>query len=130
MNGMAIVCTAALGVLLFGLGLAISMVRFLAKRFYGHEVDPADGLYKLVRAHGNTGEYAAFFAVLFLYLGAHDPPGWVVATMVAATLCRYLLVIGMVAFPTVAKPNPIRFLGASGTYFTGLALCGAVVMTL
>ena len=130
MNGMAIICTTAPRVLLFGLGLAISMVRFLAKRFYTHEVDPADGLYKLVRAHGNTGEYATFFGVLFLYLGAHNPPDWVVATMVAATLCRYLFVIGMVAFPTVAELNPIRFLGASGTYFTGLALCRAELMTL
>lgn len=130
MNAVAVGCVAALGALLFGVGWAISAVRFARKRFSGHDSDPADLLYKLVRAHGNTAEYAPFLAVLMLYLGAHAAASWVVWTMVAATACRYLFVVGMVAFPTVARPNPVRFVGAAGTYVCGLILTWAALRTL
>ena len=46
--------------------------------------------------------------------------------LVAATTCRMLLVIGLVAFARMDRPNPVRFIGALGTYVTGLALCGAL----
>jgi len=130
MNNVAVGCTAALGFLLFGLGWPVSGVRFFKKRFSGYETDPSDLLFKVVRAHGNTAEYAPFFAILFLYLGARHAEPWVMWTMIAATACRYLLVIGMIAFPTLAKPNPVRFFGAAGTYCCGLALCYAALRTL
>jgi len=37
-----------------------------------------------------------------------------------------LLVIGLVAFARMDRPNPVRFVGALGTYVTGLGLGGAV----
>jgi hypothetical protein len=34
----------------------------------------------------------------------------------------------MIGFPTLAKPNPMRFIGALGTYVGGIALCMAAFM--
>lgn len=128
MNDIAVGCVAALGLLLFGMGWPISILRNHRKQYFSHDADPSDTLHRAVRAHGNTAEYAAFLSVVFLYLGAHHPAPWVIWTMVAATVCRYLYVIGMVAFPTMAKPNIVRFLGAAGTYNFGLALCYALLV--
>jgi len=127
MNNTALVCTAALGLLLFTLGLAISTLRFRGGTLSGYAASPGDLLAKLVRAHGNTAEYAPFLAALFLYLGSHHPPQWQVWCMVGATVCRVLLAIGLLAWPTMAKPNPARFVGAIGTYIFGAALCVALL---
>ena len=123
MNGVALICTAVLGLLLFGLGLSVSVMRFREGVGSGGEPDPASPLHKVIRAHANTAEYAPFLALLFLYLGARSPSGATVSLIVAATLCRCLLVVGLIAWPTMAKPNPARFIGALGTYLAGLALC-------
>ncbi|WP_175924014.1 MAPEG family protein [Burkholderia latens] len=124
----ALVCTAILGALLFGLGLFVSVTRFRHTTGCGCASDPDNGLYKVVRAHGNTAEYAPFLAVLFLYFGAHDPSRPVLSLIVAATASRCLLVIGLLAWPTMAKPNPARFVGAFGTYLCGAALCVAMLL--
>ena len=123
MHPIALACTALLGLLLFGLGFAISGVRFREKRLVGHSAEPGDLLHKLVRAHGNTAEYAPLLAVLFLYLGMQQPGPWTLGLMVAATVCRVLLVVGLVAWPRLDRPNPLRFVGAIGTYFAGAGLC-------
>lgn len=130
MNPIAIGCVVALGILVFGGGWAVSVTRFLSKRISGHDQDPEDLVHKVVRAHGNTTEYAAFLAVLMLYLGVHAPASWVVWTMIAATVCRYIFVAGLVLPRTMAKPNPIRFVGAAGTYVAGGGLLWALVQTL
>jgi uncharacterized protein len=123
MDHTALACVAVLGLLLFGLGLSISLLRFRGGTLSGCETDPANLLNKFVRAHANTAEYVPFLAVLFLFLGARSPSSTTLALIVAATACRCLLVIGLIAFPTMAKPNPARFLGALGTYAAGIALC-------
>jgi uncharacterized membrane protein YecN with MAPEG domain len=125
----AIVCIALLGLLLFLLGLAVSMTRGRTGVIVGAPTDPADSLHKLVRAHGNTAEYAPFLAVLFLLVGERNPATWVLWTIGIAVAARYLLVIGMVVGPTLAKPHPLRFVGALGTYVTGVMLCIAAFMT-
>jgi uncharacterized membrane protein YecN with MAPEG domain len=127
MNNIAVGCVAVLGLLLFGLGLSVSMMRFQGRTLSGRGDDPANLLHKLVRAHGNTAEYVPFLAVLFLFLGARSPSTVTVSLMVIATVCRCLLVVGLVAFPTMAKPNPLRFVGAIGTYGAGIGLCLALL---
>ena len=127
MNIVSLICVTILGLLLFGLGLSISVMRFHEGTSFGCESDPANRLHKLVRAHANTAEYAPFLAVLFLYLGARSPSIVVESLIVASTACRCLLVIGLIAWPTMAKPNPFRFVGALGTYGAGLALCAMVL---
>lgn len=124
----AIVCTALLGLLVFGLGLMVSAARGSTNQVIGHPPDPADRLHKLVRAHGNATEYAPMMGVLFIIVGSREPAAWVVWTVVAATVCRYLHAAGMIAYETLAKPNPLRFVGALGTYVTGLALVVAALL--
>lgn len=127
MNSTALVCTAILGLLLFLLGLAISVVRTHDGTLTGQLPEPDRLLTKLVRAHGNTAEYAPFFAVLFLYLGSRNPADWQLWCMAGATACRLLLVVALLAWPTMSKPNPARAIGALGTYGFGVALCVALL---
>lgn len=124
----ALICTALLGLLVFGLGIAVSLVRGSTNTVYGFTPDPNDRLYKLVRAHCNATEYAPMLAVLMLFLAIRGPSPWMVWTFALATLCRYAHAAGMIFFGSLAKPNPLRFVGALGTYVAGLALVVAAFM--
>lgn len=124
----ASVCTALLGLLVFGLGLGVSMLRASTKTNIGSTTDPKDRLYKMVRAHGNATEYAPMLAILILFLGARQPAAWLVWTFIAATVCRYLHAAGMLMSPTLDQPQPLRFVGALGTYVTGLILAVAALV--
>jgi len=128
MNPIALACTAALGLLLFGLGLAVSALRFRHQRVWGSEPDPTNGLTKVIRAHGNTAEYAPLLAVLFVIAGTRSPSTLVLGLIVAATVCRVLLVVGLIAGASMARPNPARFVGALGTYVAGAGLCIALLV--
>lgn len=130
MNAIVLVCVAILGLLLFGLGLAVSVARFCERTGSGCKADPANLLTKLVRTHGNTAEYAPFLAALFLYMGAHTPTGIELALIVGATACRCLVVVGLLVWPSMSAPNPARFIGALGTYLCGAALCIALLVPL
>ncbi|HYL60931.1 MAG TPA: MAPEG family protein [Candidatus Acidoferrales bacterium] len=125
----AIVCTAMLGLLLFALGLNVSRSRGVDKAG-AYPNDPADPFFKSMRAHANTAEYAPMLAVLMLIAGERNPGTWVLWTMGIAVASRYLIVAGMLASETLAKPHPLRFVGATGTYLTGIALCVAVLMSV
>ena len=125
----AMMCTGLLGLLVFGLGFAVSMTRAKTETIIGTNSDPTDRLYKMVRAHGNATEYAPILAVLMVVVAmAGEPATWVVWMMIAVTAFRYVHAAGMIAFPTLDKPNPLRFIGAVGTYVGGLALCVAVFL--
>jgi uncharacterized membrane protein YecN with MAPEG domain len=126
----AIICTALLGLLVFGLGFAVSIARANSKTGSGHSQDPTDRLHKTVRAHGNTTEYAPMLAALFVYLGTQDPTAWVTGTMAVATASRYMIVAGILIAPSLDNANPLRFLGALGTYVTGIVLSIAALLTL
>ncbi len=123
----ALACTALLGLLLFGLGLAVSLTRGSTRTVIGYSPDPADRLHKLVRAHGNASEYVPMLALLILVLGARQPGAWLLGTFVAATVARYLHAAGMI-LGRLDRPNPFRFLGALGTYVTGLVLAGGLLV--
>jgi uncharacterized membrane protein YecN with MAPEG domain len=126
----ALVCVSLLGILLFGLGFAVSLTRARTERIVGASDDPADGLHKLVRAHGNTSEYAGMLAVVILLLGTREPSIWATVSMIGATASRYLIAIGLVVSPSLAKPHPLRFAGALGTYLFGLGLCLLLLASL
>ena len=126
----ALVCVALLGILLFGLGFAVSISRGRTGTVAGSSGDPSEPLHKLVRAHGNTSEYVGMLAVLILFLGSREPSTWGVTSMIGATASRYLLAAGIVLSPTLEKPHPLRFLGALGTYLFGFALCGSLLGSL
>ena len=119
----ALYCTAFLGLLLFGLGFAVSMTRFRVRVGIGMPEDPDAILSRLVRAHGNTAEFAPFLAVLFLLLGARDPSTLALWLMGLATLARLLLVVSLLIAPTLRAAHPLRFIGAASTYTFGAWLC-------
>ncbi len=126
----AIVCTALLGLLVFALGVAVSLKRRSSLAVIGHSADPTDPLHKLCRAHGNAAEYAPMLAILILLVGARQPSTWMVWTFVAATVVRYLHAAGMIFPATLAAPNPLRFAGAVGTYLAGFALVVAALLRM
>ena len=123
----AVWCTGLLGLLVFGLGLAVSLVRGSSRTNFGYTPNPTDRLYKLVRAHGNAAEYAPMLGVLMLFIGARNPGTWLVWIFVAATVSRYLHALGMILSRSLDSADPLRFVGALGTYVTGLILAFAVV---
>jgi uncharacterized protein len=125
----AVVCTALLGLLVFGLGLRVSLLRGRTQVVIGHGSDPTDPLHKAVRAHANAAEYAPMAAILILALASRDAAGWLVWVFVGLTLCRYLHAAGMVLYRSLAEPNPLRFAGAVGTYVFGLTLAVALLFS-
>ena len=127
----AMLCTGLLGLLVFGLGFAVSLTRGKTETIIGTSSDPTDRLYKLVRAHGNATEYAPILAVLMVVLTmGGEPATWVVWVMIAVTASRYVHAAGMITTPDLSKPHPLRFIGALGTYVGGLALCVALFLAL
>ena len=118
----AIFCTAVLGLLLFGLGFAVSLARGKYRVGVGALPDIDHPLSRRVRAHGNTAEFAPFFAVMFLALGAMQPGPITLALMGVATASRVMLPMGLLMAKTLNGTHPLRFAGALGTYLTGLAL--------
>ena len=124
----AITCTALMGLLLFALGLYVSTNRGRTQQIGTTPQNPADPLFKAIRAHGNTAEYVPMLAVLMLYLGTQSPGAWILWTMVIVTACRFLIVIGIIMSPTLDKPHPLRFAGALGTYLGGLVLSAVALI--
>jgi uncharacterized membrane protein YecN with MAPEG domain len=132
----AVFCLGLLGLLVVGLGLGVSLTRGSTKTNFAYTVDPTDRLYKMVRAHGNAVEYAPMLSILILYLGVlhpsiggHPPTRWVLWTAVAATVSRYLHALGMILSKSLDQTDPLRFVGALGTYIAGLILVAAVFLT-
>ena len=117
----AVICSALLGLLLMGLGFAVSTARGRHEKLIGHSPDPLDPVHKIVRAHGNTAEYAPMLAVLMLLAARFDPADWVLWVMAIGTAARFAIVIGLM-IGSLEKPNAFRFAGAALTYLAGIVL--------
>jgi uncharacterized membrane protein YecN with MAPEG domain len=126
----ALISIAVLGLLVFGLGFATSMLRGRANIVGVVPQDPTSALYKIQRAHGNTTEYAPYLALLIFVLGSRDPATWVLWCMGIVTLARCLIVAGLLLSKSLDDAHPLRFVGALLTYLGGFALCGALVASL
>ena len=127
-----VICVSILALLIFLLGFLISMVRGKTGIIYysGSLDDPTSFLTKSVRALGNTVEFAPILAVLFLYLGTTHPDNWVWWAIIAATASRVLMVVGFLTAETLSKINPLKAVGAVGTYLSGVVLCVAMVISV
>lgn len=125
----ATVCIALLGLLLFVLGFGVSLARSRAEVTIGFDSSPTDPLHKMVRAHGNTAEYAPMLAVLMVVLGILNPAAWLSWVMYGAVASRYLIAAGLLS-GSLEKPNPMRFVGALGTYVSGALLCVGVFLSI
>jgi hypothetical protein len=118
----AAVCVGVLGLLVFGLGIGVSLTRGTTNTIIGYNPDPSDRLYKMVRAHGNATEFNPMLAILMLYLATRQPSAWVEWVFVVAAVSRVLHAAGMIMSPSLAKPQPLRAIGAVGTFVCGLIL--------
>ncbi len=47
-----------------------------------------------------------------------------------AVASRYAIVAGILLSPTLDRPQPLRFIGALGTYITGVALSVAAFLSV
>jgi uncharacterized protein len=128
----AIICTAILAAMLFALGINVSRVRGVAGKAGGSQFpsDPASGLFKAIRAHGNAAEYVPALIVLFLLVGARSPAAVAIPLIAGATLARLVHAYGLLTSPTLATPSTARLIGASGTYLFGIALAVAAAVSL
>lgn len=124
---LAITCIGLLGLLVVGLGFGVSMVRTRTGTSIGYKDDPTDPLYKWVRAHANACEFAPMLAILIYALASSGYGGWNGWLYILAVVVRYLHAAGMLMSPTLAAPQPLRFVGAVGTYLVGFALVAAAV---
>ncbi|MFT5887489.1 MAG: hypothetical protein ACI9BO_000295 [Zhongshania sp.] len=66
--------------------------------------------------------------VLMYILSQSQMSARVLATIVLATVSRFVLVAGLIFARTMSRPNPMRQLGAIGTYVFGLMLCIDVLL--
>ncbi|KAL6048978.1 Membrane-associated protein in eicosanoid and glutathione metabolism (MAPEG) [Balamuthia mandrillaris] len=124
-----LLCSAILGLMIFILGLVVSLTRAQVGQAYGYPNDPASPLHQRVRAHANHAEYAPALMAIMLYLEARGTSSWWMSlSMLAVTLSRVAHVLGLTLPPTMAKGNPLRFIGALGTYVFGSLLCLAVLV--
>jgi uncharacterized membrane protein YecN with MAPEG domain len=124
---LVLTCIGLLGLLVFGLGLGVSLQRGRSSRSIGYDEDPTDSLHKWCRAHANACEFAPMFAVLIYALGNGGYGSWLGFLFMAAVAVRYAHAAGMILSPTLAKGHPLRFAGALGTYVVGILLALAAV---
>lgn len=110
-------CTAFLGLLVFGLGLNVSLHRMKRREASREDLkDPRSALFRARIAHSNACQYCPMFVVLILLTEGSLAGIFGIAAVVA----RYLHAFGFLGF--TKAPNPFIFAGAAGTYLTGLAL--------
>ena len=128
----AIICTAILAALLLALGLNVSRVRGVTGKTGGSQfpADPASGLLKAIRAHGNSAEYVPTLMVLFLLVGARSPAAVAIPLIAGATISRLVIAYGLLTCPSLATPTAPRLIGAAGTYLFGIGLAAAAVASL
>ena len=128
----AIICTAILAAMLLALGLNVSRVRGVTGKTGGSQFpsDPASGLLKAIRAHGNAAEYVPALIVLFLLAGARSPAAVAIPLIAGATAARLIHAYGLLASPSLAAPTTSRLIGALGTYLFGIGLAVAVACSL
>ena len=128
----AIICTAILAAMLLALGINVTRLRAVTGKTGGSQftTDPASGLFKAIRAHGNAAEYVPALIVLFLLVGARSPAAVAIPLIAGATVARLVHAYGLLSSPSLAAPTTSRLIGALGTYLFGIGLAVTAVLSL
>lgn len=126
----AVICVAAMALLVFLLGFWTSVQRGRTDVMTGVQDDPTSGLNKAVRAHGSATEYVPILAILTLYLGSQQGDAWVEWAMIVAAASRYIAALGFLTCKTLARPHVFKAIGALGTYAAGIAMAVAAYLTV
>jgi len=128
----AIICTTILAAMLLALGINVTRMRAVTGKTGGSQFpdDPASGLLKAIRAHGNAAEYVPTLIVLFLLVGARSPAAAAIPLIAGATIARLVHAYGLLSGPSLAAPTTSRLIGAAGTYLFGIGLAVAAAFSL
>ncbi len=121
----ALLSVGLLGLLISLLGFNVSMKRkSVVLTQHEAEADPKSALCKAMRAHGNCIEYAPMLALMILALGLRSPlPSiFLSGVMLAAVGFRYLHAVGVLASESIYAANWMKFVGALGTYLSGIVM--------
>lgn len=121
----AVIGTALLGLLVFGLGAAVSLARMRFGPGVGYR-EEGDLVHRLSLAHSNAAEFCPMLAILMLLVQYWGAPNWVVWVSMGAVASRYLHAVGIVTASSLHRRVVLRFVGAAGTYLCGLLLVVAV----
>ncbi len=133
MMEIAVICAALLALLVFGVGLYLSVLRgrtgtvsYFAVPSRNETKTP---LARAQRAQGNTSEYAPLLALLILFAGGQPTvEAWWVWCMIGIVLVRFLVVAGFIWGKPLDESDAGRAIGAFGTYVLGTALTIGVLI--
>lgn len=117
-----LMCAGLLALLLFGLGLAVSVERGKAGKLGGVPADEETRLFRMIRAHGNASEYVPIAGAMALYFATQQSSPLVLALLVGLTAARYIHAAALIGGKTMNRFNIARFIGGMGTYITGAGL--------
>jgi len=127
----ALLSVGLMGLLVFLLGLNVSRERrSVILTQHEAEAEVGSGLRKAIRAHGNCVEYVPMLSLMILALGLRSPilPVWLAVLMLSAVFFRYLHAFSVVSAETIYSSTVLKFIGASGTYFTGTLLAIVLIV--
>jgi uncharacterized membrane protein YecN with MAPEG domain len=131
MTTIPVVCIALMGILLFLLGANVTRHRVI-RGATGNQAPtaPDDVMFIAQRAHGNASEYVPTLAVLVVVCATLTDGWWLNTLAIAALSARSLHALGLLTSRTMASHNPVRDVGALGTYLTGVLLGITALVTL
>lgn len=124
----SVACLALLQILL---AFNCSLNRMMLKKSHGCDEDPENSLYRAIVAHRNCCEYAPILCILLMVCAqigmfGEKMPNWWIWLGPAVVLVRAAHAASILFF-SLRRPNPLRRLGAGGTYILSLVLCGLIV---
>ena len=129
----AVICVTIIGLMVFGLGLLVSLRRGKPGGemiLFGIGNDPASPLAKASRAHVNVCEYGPLMAIMMLYLGSAYPRPWVFGIIVFAVVARIVQAIGFLTCESLVKLYSVKIAGALLNYLSGALLCVAMAASV
>ncbi|MFN8608273.1 MAG: MAPEG family protein [Vulcanimicrobiota bacterium] len=124
----SVACLALLQILL---AFNCSLNRMMLKKSHGCDEDPENSLYRAIVAHRNCCEYGPILCILLLVCSqiamfGEKMPAWWIWLGPVLVLVRVAHAASILFF-SLRRPNPLRRLGAGGTYVLSLLLCGLII---
>lgn len=110
---------AGLLLLQFGLAANVSRLRRKTRVSIGGDTDPGDPLYKARVAHSNASEFIPGLCLVMVCLQLTGGVAGVEWACTGTLVARILHALGMIVPARMNKPNPMRVLGAGGSYLLG-----------
>lgn len=124
---LALLCIAALAVVLFALGANVSRNRGTSDTQF--PTDPRSPLLKAMRAHGNAAEHVPMLALLIFVVAARQPSTVADVAAVGAVGARVLHAGALLTCASLADNTVARTVGAVATTVAGVTLAVLVALS-